>query len=80
MKQKIRNIIQLGIKELRGLWRDPLLMALIVYSFTMSVYVTAKSTPDAINNAAIAIVDEDGSQLSKRVSDAFLPSSFSLCF
>ena len=76
MKQKIRNIIQLGIKELRGLWRDPLLMALIVYSFTMSVYVTAKSTPDAINNAAIAIVDEDGSQLSKRVSDAFLPPLF----
>ena len=76
MKQKIRNIIQLGIKELRGLWRDPLLMALIVYSFTMSVYVSAKSTPDAISNAAIAIVDEDGSQLSKRVSDAFLPPLF----
>ena len=76
MKQKIRNIIQLGIKELRGLWRDPLLVTLIVYSFTMSVYVSAKSTPDAISNAAIAIVDEDGSQLSKRVSDAFLPPLF----
>ena len=76
MKQKIRNIIQLGIKELRGLWRDPLMMTLIVYSFTMSVYVSAKSTPDAISNAAIAIVDEDGSQLSKRVSDAFLPPLF----
>ncbi len=76
MKQKIRNIIQLGIKELRGLWRDPLLVALIIYSFTMSVYVSAKSTPDAISNAAIAIVDEDGSQLSKRVSDAFLPPLF----
>ena len=76
MKQKIRNIIQLGIKELRGLWRDPLLMALIVYSFTMSVYLSAKSSPDSISNAAIAIVDEDGSQLSKRVSDAFLPPLF----
>ncbi|MBQ6351736.1 MAG: hypothetical protein IJJ28_00530, partial [Lentisphaeria bacterium] len=61
MKQKLRNIIQLGIKELRGLWRDPLLLVLIVYSFTMSVYVNAKSDPDAISDAAIAIVDEDGS-------------------
>ena len=76
MKQKIRNIIQLGIKELLGLWRDPLLLVLIVYSFTMSVYTSAKSSPDAISDAAIAIVDEDGSQLSKRVSDAFLPPLF----
>jgi len=76
MKQKLRNIIQLGIKELRGLWRDPLLLVLIVYSFTMSVYVNAKSDPDAISDAAIAIVDEDGSQLSKRVADAFMPPLF----
>ena len=76
MKQKIRNIIQLGIKELRGLLRDPLMLALIVYSFTMSVYVSSKSTPDAINNAAIAIVDQDKSQLSQRIADAFLPPLF----
>ena len=76
MKQKIRNIIQLGIKELRGLLRDPLMLGLIVYSFTMSVYVSSKSTPDAINNAAIAIVDQDKSQLSQRIADAFLPPLF----
>ena len=76
MRQKIRNIIQLGIKEMRGLLRDPLMLGLIVYSFTMSVYVSAKSNPDAISNAAIAIVDEDKSQLSQRIADAFLPPLF----
>ena len=78
MKQKLRNIFQLGVKELRGLWRDPLMLALIVYSFTASVYMSAKASPDAISNAAIAIVDEDHSQLSKRISDAFLPPMFAL--
>ena len=76
MKQKIRNIIQLGIKEIRGLFRDPLMIVLIIYSFSMSVYMSAKSNPDAISNAAIAIVDEDQSQLSHRISDAFLPPLF----
>ena len=76
MKQKIRNIIQLGIKEIRGLFRDPLMLVLIAYSFSMSVYLSAKSNPDAISNAAIAILDEDKTQLSHRVSDAFLPPLF----
>ena len=76
MKQKIRNIFQLGIKEIIGLFRDPLMLVLIVYSFSMSVYMSAKSNPDAISNAAIAIVDEDQTQLSHRISDAFLPPLF----
>jgi len=76
MYQKIRNIFHLGVKEILGLFRDPLMIVLIVYSFSMSVYMSAKSTPDAISNAAIAIVDEDRTQLSQRVSDAFLPPLF----
>lgn len=31
------NILHLGIKELRGLSRDPMLLFLIVYAFTLSV-------------------------------------------
>ena len=76
MYQKIRNIFHLGVKEILGLFRDPLMIVLIVYSFSMSVYMSAKSNPDAISNAAIAIVDEDRTQLSQRVSDAFLPPLF----
>ena len=76
MNQKIRNIIHLGFKEILGLLRDPLLLALIAYSFTMGVISNAKSSPDAISNAAIAIMDQDQSQLSRRICDGFLPPLF----
>ncbi len=76
MMQKIKNIFELGIKELRGLWRDPLMMGVIVYTFTLGVYLAATATPDSITNAAIAIVDEDDSPLSRRVADAFFPPRF----
>ncbi len=76
MKQKIKNIVQLGIKELRGLLRDPLLLGLILYTFTVGVYIAATATPDSISNAALAIVDEDDSQLSRRIADAFFPPMF----
>lgn len=32
------NIFQLGIKELRGLARDGMLLLLIVYAFTLQIY------------------------------------------
>ena len=76
MLQSLRNIFFLGIKEIRGLARDPLMLVLIVYCFTLSVYTGAKAQPDSISDAAIAIVDEDHSALSKRIADAFLPPMF----
>ncbi len=76
MRQKLKNIFQLGVKELIGLVRDPLMLGLIVYAFSFGVYVAATAKPDAIENAAIAIVDEDNSQLSRRIADAFIPPMF----
>ena len=76
MTTKIRNIFHLGLKEILGLWRDPLLLALIAYCFTMGVISNAKSAPDSITNAAIAILDQDQTQLSRRICDAFLPPMF----
>ena len=72
----LKNIFYLGIKELRGLFRDHLLIALIIYSFTVGVYTASQAAPDSLTNAAIAIVDEDNSQLSKRIRDAFFPPMF----
>lgn len=73
---KLRNIFFLGCKEIRGLARDPLMMGLILYTFTIAIYVAATATPDSLSNAAIAIVDEDDSQLSKRLADSFFPPMF----
>lgn len=73
---KIANVFQLGLKELRGILRDPMMIILIAYSFTFSVYTAANSTPETLNKASVAIVDEDQSPVSGRISTAFLSPFF----
>ena len=74
--QHLLNIYRLGIKELWSLWRDPIMLLLIVYTFTFSVYTAATAMPETLHNAPIAIVDEDGSPLSARIISAFYPPQF----
>ena len=76
MLQSCKNIFFLGVKELRGLFRDYMMVILIVYSFSLGVYVSGSASPDSITNAAIAVVDEDHSQLSRRIIDSFMPPMF----
>ncbi|MFZ3179303.1 MAG: ABC transporter permease [Methylocystis silviterrae] len=61
----------MGIKEFYSLLRDPVMLALIVYAFTASIYSHAKAIPETLNKAPIAIVDEDRSPLSARIINAF---------
>src|SRR5215831_7614261 len=72
----LKHILQLGVKELLSLLRDPVLLFLIAYSFTFSVYTPAKSAVMDVINASVAIVDEDGSEVSRRIRDALLPPLF----
>lgn len=76
MRQKLSNIYRLGVKELWSLWRDPIMLFLIVFTFTFAVYSAASSMPETLNNAPIAIVDEDNSPLSQRIVSAFYPPHF----
>jgi len=70
------NVAYLGVKELRSLARDPVMLVLIVYAFTLSIYAGATAMPETLNKAAIAIVDEDHSPLSSRITGAFYPPYF----
>lgn len=74
--QKLTNIYRLGIKELWGLIRDPVMLLLICYCFTISIYSAATAIPDSLNLASIAIVDEDDSPLSRQIIKAFYPPLF----
>src|SRR4029079_6496017 len=71
-----KNVIHLGVKEFWSLARDPMMLLLIVYAFTASIYSTASALPDSLHNAPIAIVDEDQSPLSQRIVNAFQPPLF----
>ncbi len=66
------HIFQLGVKELLSLARDPVLLFLILYSFTFSVYTPSKSAVMDVVNASVAVVDEDDSAVSRQIRDAFL--------
>mgnify|MGYP002715220084 CR=1 FL=1 len=74
----LSNIYRLGIKELRSLWRDPMMLVLIIYAFTLGIYVAATAMPDTLHRAPIAIIDEDQSPLSGRIVGAFYPPHFAL--
>jgi ABC-2 type transport system permease protein len=73
---RLANIFHLGIKELRSLSRDPMMLVLIVYTFTVSVYTAATAMPETLHKAPIAIVDEDQSPLSSRIVGAFYQPYF----
>jgi ABC-2 type transport system permease protein len=72
----IANIFWLGTKELRSFMRDFTLLGLVIYAFTIAIISQAQSYSQEVHNASIAIVDEDHSQLSRRIAQAFLPPYF----
>ena len=73
---RFANIWQLGIKELRGLASDHVMLVLIAYVFTFAIYTQATVSPETLNLATISVVDEDRSQLSSRIAGAFYPPRF----
>jgi len=70
------NVFRLGLKELASLSRDVVMMVLILYTFTMAVYDVAKGVRTEVQNAAVAVVDDDGSDFSRRLMDAIQPPYF----
>lgn len=70
------NMFWLGIKELRSLTSDVVMMVFVVYAFTLAIYTQATGTSSEVNNASIAFADEDGSALSFELFNAFYPPRF----
>lgn len=72
----LRNTWTLGVKEFRSLGGDLAMLVLIVFMFTASIYADARARPETLQRAAIAVVDEDASQLSSRIIAALHPPQF----
>lgn len=73
---RLTHVLNLGIKEMRGLARDPVLLFLMIYSFSLSIYTAATAMPETLNRAAIAVVDEDRSAVSSRIITSLYPPFF----
>jgi ABC-2 type transport system permease protein len=74
--RSLDNIFWLGTKELRSFLRDFVLLGLVIYTFSLAIIAQAQSSSQEVHNASIAIVDEDHSELSRRIAHAFLPPYF----
>src|SRR5271170_6522057 len=72
----ISDIFWLGTKELRSFLRDFVLLGLVIYSFSLAIMAQAQSSSQEVHNASVGIVDEDHSELSRRITQVFLPPYF----
>lgn len=78
MRRHLLNVYRLGVKELWSLARDPMLLILIVVSFTIMIYNRGSSIPETLHNAPVAYIDNDVSPLSSRILQAFFPPHFTM--
>jgi ABC-2 type transport system permease protein len=69
------NTLRLGIKELRGLAADPVLLIMILFVFTFAVF-SMSQVKFELEDISIGAVDEDQSELSRRIIGALLPPYF----
>lgn len=69
------NILWLGLKELRGLTADPVLLLLVLFVFTVAVF-SISQVKFEVEGTPIAVVDEDHSELSRRIASALLVPYF----
>ena len=74
--QRLYCIFWLGLKEMMSLRRDWVMMALLVWSFTLAPIMEATGVASSVNNASIAFADEGNSPLSRALATAFFPPEF----
>ncbi|MDW6024035.1 ABC transporter permease [Mesorhizobium sp. BAC0120] len=76
MRKRLINILALGVKELYSIRADPVMLVLIIYTFSYAVYAVATGARLEVHDASVAIVDEDHSEISRRIQEAILPPFF----
>jgi ABC-2 type transport system permease protein len=71
--RNVSTIFWLGLKELRSFAHDRVLIGLVIFAFSIAVIAQAQSKSQELYNASIGFVDEDHSELSRRIIHALLP-------
>jgi ABC-2 type transport system permease protein len=74
--RSLRNILWLTGKELRAIRGDRVMLVLIVYVFTLAVWMVADAAKTEVDHLSVAVVDEDRSPLSRRLAQSIQPPLF----
>ena len=72
----VQKVFWLSIKELRSIRADPIVMVLIVYTFSVAIYTVATGAKLEVEHASVGIVDDDQSQLSRQIQAAIAEPYF----
>src|SRR5262245_51995449 len=70
------NIYRLIVKELRSIRADPMVLVLVAYTFSVPIYTFATGASTEVKHLTVGVVDEDNSDLSRRLPNAFNPPLF----
>ena len=72
------RMVAMTVKELKQLSRDPILLIVIVYFFTVDIYVAGSGIQMDLKQAAIVVLDHDHSAASRDLIYRFRPPYFDL--
>ena len=73
---KAANIFWLGTKELRSFGHDFVLVAFVIWSFSLAILTQSRGHLQEVYNASVGVIDEDHSELSRGIASALLPPEF----
>lgn len=76
MRRSLRAVWWLGLAELASLRRDPIMVGLLAYAFTVAIHAAGASLPESLRHATVAVVDQDASTLSGRIVMSLRPPLF----
>ncbi len=66
-KNFIKHTYILGLKEVKSFFNDKVFVIFIIWAFTLNIISASNSSRSEVNNAAIAIVNEDNSMVSRNI-------------
>jgi len=70
------NIYRLIVKELRSIRADPMVLVLVAYTFSVAIYTVATGASTEVKDLTVGVVDEDNSELSRRLPNTLNPPLF----
>ncbi|TDK48973.1 ABC transporter permease [Antarcticimicrobium luteum] len=70
MRRSMLNTLRLIVKELRALRGDKVMIVLILYVFTLAVWLVSMAASTEVHDLSVAVVNEDHSPLSERLIDS----------
>ena len=74
MRTTLLNIFWLGLKEIRSLLSDTVMVVFVIYAFTLAIQVQATGTSSDVRNASSSVATAELVRPRMRFPGAMMPS------